>query len=330
MVVVNSRWTPEDLANYQSRRGLRVKGLPEASEIWQMYQQHGSVHRVAALLGVTGDTVHQRLIKAGYRLNGSAWSRAELEILKQWYAAHPSSASFSLGELAKQLNRLPSNVSRKARELELSDRKRPKPEFGPRIAAQTKERIAKNGHPRGALGMKHSTESLAKISQASQRVWENRTPEEIAAHTEKSMKARIADGSLVQPRPEASWKAGWREIGGINKYYRSRWEANYARYLEWLKSLGQILRWQHEPKTFWFDKIKRGCRTYLPDFLVVENDGTEAYHEVKGWMDDRSVTKIKRMRRYYPDITLIVIDGKAYRLLAKQLKGVVPGWESGR
>lgn len=328
---MNDRLTERQYAEILSRRRPpRVKGLPASSEMWKMYQQHGSVHRVAALLGVTGDTIHQHLVRDGYRLNGSMWSHAELELLKLWYGAHLSSASFDLGELAKQLNRLPSNVSRKARELGLSNLRRPKPEFGPRISLQAKERIARNGHPRGALGMKHSAESIAKISEASQRAWENRTPEERAAHTEKSMRARIAGGTLIPPRSEASWKAGWREIGGLNKYYRSRWEANYARYLEWLKSLGQILRWEHEPKTFWFEKIKRGCRTYLPDFLVVENNGAEAYHEVKGWMDDRSVTKIKRMKRYYPDITLIVIDGKAYRLLAKQLKGVVPGWESGR
>lgn len=309
------------------RRKARIGNLPASSEMWEMYKKQGSVHRVAALLGVTGDTVHQRLLKAGFRLNGSAWSEPELVLLKDWYASHKSSAAFDLAGLAAQLNRLPSNVSRKARELGLSDLKRPKPESGPRISIRAKARIAKDGHPRGSLGMKHSPESVAKISEASRRIWENRTPEQRAAHTEKSMKARIADGSLVRPRPEASWKAGWREIGGVNKYYRSRWEANYARYLEWLRSLGQILKWEHEPKTFWFDKIKRGCRTYLPDFLVVENDETEAYHEVKGWMDDRSATKIRRMKRYYPNITLIVIDGKAYRLLEKQVKGVVRGWE---
>ena len=59
-------------------------------------------------------------------------------------------------------------------------------------------------------------------------------------------------------KPSASWKAGWREIGGQRIYARSRWEANYARYLEWLRANGSIAKWEHEPETFWFEGIKRG------------------------------------------------------------------------
>ena len=92
----------------------------------------------------------------------------------------------------------------------------------------------------------------------------------------------------------ASCKSGWREIGGIRKYYRSRWEANYARYLEFLKVNGEIEKWEHEPETFWFEGIKRGVMSYLPDFRVTEKNGDIVFHEVKGWMDARSITKIKR------------------------------------
>lgn len=123
------------------------------------------------------------------------------------------------------------------------------------------------------------------------------------------------------------WDQGWRTIGGIKKYYRSRWEANYARYLEWLKTHGQIQSWEHEPKTFWFEKIRRGTRSYLPDFRIVENNGAIRFHEVKGWMDARSKTKIKRMAKYYPDITLIVIDSNAYKAIARQMSNAIEGWE---
>lgn len=129
------------------------------------------------------------------------------------------------------------------------------------------------------------------------------------------------------PRTGTTWKAGWREIGGVSKYYRSRWEANYAHYLEWLKQNGEIVEWQHEPKTFWFDGVKRGCVSYLPDFRVVENGGKEAFHEVKGWMDDRSKTKIRRMAKYHPEVTLVVIDGKAYEQIRRAVGKIVAGWE---
>ncbi len=121
--------------------------------------------------------------------------------------------------------------------------------------------------------------------------------------------------------------AGWREFGGKRKFYRSRWEANYGRYLEWLKSQGKIIDWHHEPETFWFEEIKRGVRSYLPDFRIIEKDLTIVFYEVKGYFDARSKTKIKRMTKYYPAIPLIIIDSKAYKRLSKQVSTLIPGWE---
>lgn len=124
-----------------------------------------------------------------------------------------------------------------------------------------------------------------------------------------------------------TWKIGWREIGSTRKFYRSKWEANYARYLQWLQEHGEIQSWGHEPKTFWFEKIKRGVRSYLPDFLVVEKDGREVYHEIKGWLDAKSKTKIKRMKLYHPTIELLVIYSKDYASLKKRMSKIIPGWE---
>jgi len=122
-------------------------------------------------------------------------------------------------------------------------------------------------------------------------------------------------------------KAGWREIGGTRKYYRSLWEANYARYLEWLRFNGQLQNWEHEPETFWFEAIKRGVRSYLPDFKVTENNGDIVYHEVKGYMDAKSKTKIKRMAKYHPDVKLIVIDRKGYTAIKNKISSAIEGWE---
>lgn len=123
------------------------------------------------------------------------------------------------------------------------------------------------------------------------------------------------------------WKGGWREIGGFKKYYRSRWEANYARWLEREKQEGRIVSWAHEPKTFWFEGIKRGVNNYLPDFQVVNNDLSEEYHEVKGWMDSKSATKLKRMAKYHPDVKLVLVDTKVYRKLEKECSLTIEGWE---
>ena len=125
-------------------------------------------------------------------------------------------------------------------------------------------------------------------------------------------------------------KSGIRADLGI--YVRSSWEANYARYLNWLIDVGEIKGWQYEADTFEFEGIKRGTRFYTPDFKVFLNHSVECeypieYHEVKGWMTPKSVTQLKRMAKYHPDIKIILIDQKAYRSIERDVKGFIPNWE---
>lgn len=123
-----------------------------------------------------------------------------------------------------------------------------------------------------------------------------------------------------------SFRGGKREDLGF--YVRSKWEANYARYLKWLVSIGEIRSWQYEPDTFEFTKIKRGSRFYTPDFKVFLLSGEFEYHEVKGWLDSRSKTKLSRMKRYFPEIKVVLIDSTAYRGLAETVgRGLVENWE---
>ncbi len=120
---------------------------------------------------------------------------------------------------------------------------------------------------------------------------------------------------------------GWRTIGGKRNYYRSRWEANYGRYLQAMKENGDIHGWEHEPKTFWFEKIKRGVRSYLPDFRVDKTPTTHYYVEVKGYWDQRSRTKVKRMAKYYPQEKLIVRDALWFKENTKNIKLLIKDWE---
>lgn len=123
----------------------------------------------------------------------------------------------------------------------------------------------------------------------------------------------------ARPKPYTPPDLGFR--------VRSKWEANYARYLRWLQAQGRIARWAYEPTTFWFEAIKRGTRHYTPDFLVVETDGRERYIEIKGFIDAKSKTRMKRMKRYHPSVEIVMLEGPAYRALAKTVAGLVPGWE---
>jgi len=111
-----------------------------------------------------------------------------------------------------------------------------------------------------------------------------------------------------------------------NRYFRSSWEANWARYLNWLVEVGNILRWEYETETFEFP-VKKGSKFYTPDFKVFNTNDSIEYHEIKGYMDDRSATKLKRMKKYYPEINVITVDKEGYYAVAKQMRDLIPNWE---
>lgn len=120
--------------------------------------------------------------------------------------------------------------------------------------------------------------------------------------------------------------SGWREIDGELFFFKSNSEFRYACYLEWLKKTGNITEWLYEPETFWFLEIKRGVRSYKPDFKVIERSSSHYWVEVKGYMDARSKTKLARFSKYYPQERLELVDSKWFSRNSKKLKGLVPGW----
>ena len=120
---------------------------------------------------------------------------------------------------------------------------------------------------------------------------------------------------------------GWRKIEDKRHYFRSRWEANYARYLQWMKSQKLILDWQFEPQTFWFESIKRGVRSYLPDFKVIRMDSTHYWVEVKGFYDRKSMTKIKRFNKYYSHEELRLVDKSWFLTNSTKLSKLILSWE---
>lgn len=122
--------------------------------------------------------------------------------------------------------------------------------------------------------------------------------------------------------------AGWRTIAGRKLYFRSGWEVSYAWYLQFLKEKKQIKEWEYEPKTFWFESIKRGVRSFLPDFKVVRLDDGHYWVEVKGYMDARSKTKINRFKKYYPEEQLVVVVGAWFKEMRRKLPIVTENWEN--
>ncbi len=116
---------------------------------------------------------------------------------------------------------------------------------------------------------------------------------------------------------------GWFDINGKRMFFRSKWEVNYALYLDWLIKQKIIIKWEYEPETFIFHKIQSGTRSYRPDFRVTFPDGTIQYHEIKGWDKPRSKTQRKRMKKYYPEIKLVLINTPYYNDLVKKIGKIV-------
>lgn len=198
------------------------------------------------------------------------------------------------------------------------------------IAQKRSESFKINGHPRGMLGKNHSEESKKKIGDSTKKLWEEMSDEDKLKRVKKSSLTKSQNNSTsTSKRYSASWKCGWRIINSSSYFFRSSWEANYARFLELLKDNGDISLWEYEPISFVFEDESCIRHSYLPDFRVTNNDNSIEYHEVKGWFDDRAVTIFEQMSKFYPDIKLVVIDSKYYKKLNRLFKDkeVISEWE---
>lgn len=122
-------------------------------------------------------------------------------------------------------------------------------------------------------------------------------------------------------------KASGGKRPDLGIYVRSIWEANFARYLKYQQEHGDIKAWSYEEEEFSFP-VKRGTRFYKPDFKVTNNDGSTEYFEVKGYMDKKSATQLKRMALYYPDKKVTVVGEEFFRGLRRRgYHRVVSCWE---
>lgn len=328
---VKNQWlSPEEIERvrrwYESREGKDLN-LAELAE--QMGRSRVALTRTAKRLNLTNPnrsrpSATENLKKASeaLRLDPSkrlgAWSCEDEAFLRSWYADRPNGA-VDCEHLSKILGRSRSSVVHKVSRLGLGNKNRV---------------IWGEGgfaHPKGFAGKKISEHTRARLDAGMTSFWAAMTPEERTMFSGRAVQTKIerygtANPMIHQSNPYSRTKSGKRDDLD-NLFVRSSWEANYARYLNWLKARGEIKSWKYEARTFVFEGIKQGTRTYTPDFEVVNLDASLEYHEVKGWMDAKSKTRLKRMAKYFPDIKIVLIDAKVYRLLNRQLSRLIPNWE---
>lgn len=188
---------------------------------------------------------------------------------------------------------------------------------------------SRNPHPKGMKGKKHSAAAIELSRRTSIKMWADKNHYLNSNEYKQLVGDRMSKLARTRPKENiySNAKRGYRDdLGKI--FFRSRWEANYARYLNLLKKRGEIHKWEFEAETFWFEKIKRGVRSYCPDFKIWDSEKSEPrFVEIKGWMDPKSQTKLKRMAKYYPKQKIEIVGEKEYRALEKSLGKIIEHWE---
>jgi len=299
-------------------------------QVINSYQRLGSIWKVAEELGLCGQSVSERLKRLEVKVKNKPLNDVDKLKIRRVYEFGFLKDSGDLKDLSKEIGRTIPFISRKAKEMGLTTYSRKLSNNKIKECSKNmKKWLKSHDHPRGMLGKNHSDEYCQEISKRVKEWYRNASEDQKNERILKSLKTQEKNGTLYSEREKVSWKSGWRKIGDVEKYYRSAWEANYARYLQFLLEQKKIKKWEHEPLTFWFNEIKRGARSYLPDFRVTNLDDSICWHEVKGYYDDRSKTKIKRFAKYYPKETLILIDSEWFKKNSSKICMIIKGWEFG-
>jgi hypothetical protein len=154
----------------------------------------------------------------------------------------------------------------------------------------------------------------AQTPEGRKRISEIHTGRFVEESTRKLNSERMK--KLLHEHPEKVYSNanGGRRKDLNDKYFRSNWEANYARILN-----EQKISWEYEPETF---SLSNGL-TYTPDFKIAPNK----YVEIKGWYDNDSKEKISLFLKEYPRLELDLIGETEYYSLRNVFKSKIPLWE---
>jgi hypothetical protein len=121
-------------------------------------------------------------------------------------------------------------------------------------------------------------------------------------------------GSRPTSPRAARAKAGVRLDIDPNLYFFSRWEANFARILNF-----KGIAWKFQPKRFQLETQK-----YTPDFYLPALD---EYIEIKNFLSDYSKRRDDEFRKCFPHVKLTLILKSDYLELQKQFAPLINTWE---
>lgn len=307
-----------------------IEILKEAYKKRDGRKNNNLIKELAKELNKTEGSIRNKAYELKITKRDKYYTEKDIELLKRCYD------KYSMNDLAEMLGRNESNIFRKMKELGLKKTHRVHNTINPkkqhiytneerkRLSENVKKMIKEKGHPKGFKGHYHTLEEKEKMSVSSKNWWKQVDLSTLEKRKLKQRETKIKNGTLNpmknQSNPYSRTKSGKRKDLN-NTYFRSSWEANIARYYNYLG-----IKWEYEPKTFIFQNITRGSVSYTPDFYLPEED---KWVEVKGWMDGKSKTKLKRFKQQYPDEynKLQLITEKEYNEIKRKVSNYIKSWE---
>jgi hypothetical protein len=128
-------------------------------------------------------------------------------------------------------------------------------------------------------------------------------------------KLKIKNSNIGKHGNNPDWFGKFGIRKDLNQYFRSTWEANFARLLNYMD-----IKWEYEPKTL----ILKSC-SYTPDFYLPE---LNLYIEVKGFDFGRGRPKLKLLNETNSTFPIKVLDDEGYMKLKKKYSSIIKNWEN--
>lgn len=293
------------------------------NDVIKAYRELKSVWKVGEMFGLRGQYVHSILTKNGAINKMNYFTKEDEAYLAEHYTKYRDEGK--LDELAKQLGRTKQFICRKAKGLGLTNYSHPLCESSKaKLLEGYKTHLREYGHPKGMKGKKHTDENKSLFSKLSKERWTTpnsplRTEEQTQRRSDAMHNARV-NGLIT---PHSNRKEIHATICGRNFHFMSSWEHSVALMLEELKKEGVITFWDYEHYRFIFHDVKKGIRSYMPDFTIVNSMGKTIHIEVKGWKMATGMKRIEMFKERYPNETLYIIDNNEYRKAISQA-GYIP------
>lgn len=198
--------------------------------------------------------------------------------------------------------------------------------MGHEVSEETRKKIGLSGLGRTPWNKGLTKEDDDRLMSVSEKIreWnkENMT-DEIKEQISQTLKQKYADGMKI-PQSKGNKRAD------LQMYFRSTWEANYARILKHNSKPIIYEKYRFELK----DNFGNLAAVYTPDFF---EDGIHI--EIKGHADakndwscnckrcERDKMKMMLFQQQYPNENIDIVGKKEYREICKKYCNTVENWE---